>query len=54
VQAIALGELRSLAEGRELVRRSFTQRRHDPAPDTAWQEARERFAALGRDAGVAA
>jgi rhamnulokinase len=54
VQAIALGELGSLAEGRELVRRSFTQRRHDPVPDAAWQEARERFAGLGRNAGVAA
>ena len=54
VQAIALGELGSLAEGRELVRRSFTQRRHEPVPDAAWQEARERFAPLAQHAGVAA
>ena len=54
VQAIALGELESLADGRELVRRSFTQRRFDPEPDAAWREARERFARLERDAGVAA
>jgi rhamnulokinase len=54
VQAIALGELGSLAEGRELVRRSFTERPHDPVPDPAWHEARERFARLERDAGVAA
>jgi rhamnulokinase len=54
VQAIALDELGSLEEGRELVRRSFTQRRHDPVPDAAWQEARERFARLERDTGVAA
>ncbi len=48
VQAIALGELSSLAEGRELVRGSFAPTTYEPAPDPAWREARERFAGLGR------
>lgn len=46
VQASALGELSSLAEGRELVRRSFPITRYEPASTAAWREARERFAAL--------
>jgi rhamnulokinase len=46
VQAIALGELASIAEGRELVRASFPPVRHEPRGDEAWAEARERFAAL--------
>jgi rhamnulokinase len=46
VQAIALGELSSVAEGRELVRRSFTPRIYEPVSDPAWREARERFAGL--------
>jgi rhamnulokinase len=48
VQAIALGELSSLAEGREVVRGSFAPTTYEPAPDAAWREARERFAGLGR------
>jgi rhamnulokinase len=48
VQAIALGELSSIAEGRELVRRSFVPALHEPTADPAWQEARERFASLGK------
>jgi rhamnulokinase len=48
VQAIALGDLSTLAEGRELVRASFAPTIYEPAPDPAWQEARERFAGLGR------
>jgi rhamnulokinase len=46
VQAIALGELASLDEARELVRRSFTPDVYEPTGDAAWAEARERFAAL--------
>jgi rhamnulokinase len=46
VQAIARGELGSLAEAREVVRHSFEQRLHEPATDAAWREARERFATL--------
>jgi rhamnulokinase len=48
VQAIALGEISSIAEGRELVRRSFVPTTYEPTADAAWQEARERFAALGK------
>jgi rhamnulokinase len=47
VQAIALGELASLAEGRELVRRSFTPVAYEPDDEAAWLDARERFASLG-------
>ena len=52
VQAIALGELASLAEARELVRRSFTPAVYEPDAAPEWHEARERFAGLGanRDA----
>ena len=46
VQAVALGELASLAEGRALVARSFAPRRYEPVPDTAWEDARGRFAEL--------
>jgi rhamnulokinase len=46
VQAIALGDLSSLAEGRELVRRSFTPVIYEPTGDAAWDEARARFATL--------
>jgi rhamnulokinase len=43
VQARALGELSSLAEGRELVARSFAQTEYAPSGDARWLEARERF-----------
>lgn len=46
VQAIALGDLASLTEAREVVRRSFAPRVYEPSASAAWQEARERFAAL--------
>jgi rhamnulokinase len=46
VQAIALGDLSSVAEGRELVRRSFAATSYEPMPDAAWREARERFTRL--------
>ena len=46
VQAVALGELSSIAEGRELVRRSFVTTTYEATPDAAWQEARGRFADL--------
>jgi rhamnulokinase len=53
VQAMALGEVGSLAEGREVVRRSFAPTHYEPSGDPAWAEARERFAALsGREAAV--
>ena len=46
VQAIALGELSSLADAREVVRDSFSQVTYEPRGSGAWREARERFAAL--------
>jgi rhamnulokinase len=47
VQAIALGEVGSVAEAREVVRASFAPVVHEPEPANAWQEARSRFADLG-------
>jgi rhamnulokinase len=44
VQAVATGHLATLAEGRELVRRSFPTTTFDPAGD--WATARARFAAV--------
>jgi len=52
VQALALGELATLEEGRQLVAASFAPQRHEPAADPAWGEARDRFAALERRAEV--
>jgi rhamnulokinase len=46
VQAIALGELASLTEAREVVRRSFAPRVYQPSVSAAWREARDRFATL--------
>ena len=51
VQAIALGELGSLADAREVVRRSFPLRIYEPTGAAEWQEARERFADRGCPAG---
>jgi rhamnulokinase len=51
VQAMALGELASLDEAREIVRGSFTVDTYEPAATPEWREARERFAALA-DAGL--
>ncbi len=44
VQAIAEGELASVAEARDLVARSFPVTSHEPTGD--WAEARARFAAI--------
>jgi rhamnulokinase len=41
VQAMALGELASLSEARELVAHSFPARTYEPEGD--WSEARHRF-----------
>ena len=46
VQAIAQGEIATLAEGREIVRASFSPAEYEPSGSDAWREARERFAAL--------
>ena len=45
-QVRASGELGSLAEMREVVRRSSTVELFEPAPAPAWNEASPRFAAL--------
>jgi rhamnulokinase len=53
VQAIALGEIGSVADGREIVHASFAPVIHEPGSSSAWQEARQRFAdvsALGHPA----
>jgi rhamnulokinase len=53
VQAIAAGELASVAEARELIARSFPIVTYDPKGD--WTEARARFAAItGRPPATAA
>ncbi len=46
MQAIALGEIGSLAEARDVVRASFGPTTYEPAPSSEWQEARGRFAQL--------
>ena len=43
VQAIALGEIASIDEAREVVRASFEPRTYLPSGSAEWQEARERF-----------
>jgi rhamnulokinase len=43
VQAMALGELASIEEGREIVRRSFAPTVYEPQDAALWREARERF-----------
>jgi rhamnulokinase len=44
VQAMALGEISSLAEGREVIRASVVPTTFEPQETFTWQEARERFA----------
>ena len=44
VQAVALGEIASLAEGRELIRASAAPTAYEPQETSKWQEAKERFA----------
>ncbi len=46
VQAMALGEISSLAEARDVIRASFVPTTHDPHDTADWQEARGRFAAV--------
>jgi rhamnulokinase len=43
VQAIACGEIHSLAEGRQLLRRSVEPRRFEPRRASAWAEAAGRY-----------
>lgn len=44
VQAMALGEISSLAEGREVVSASVAPTSYEPQEMSVWQEAKERFA----------
>jgi rhamnulokinase len=46
VQAMALGEIGSLEEAREVAGVSFPTAAYEPASTAAWREARDRFAAL--------
>jgi rhamnulokinase len=46
VQAMALGEIASLDEARDVVRASFAPREHEPRDAERWREARGRFAEL--------
>ena len=49
LQAIALGHLSSLADGRALVRRSFDVTSYEPQIDPAWDEAYGRYLALRKE-----
>ncbi len=55
-QAMAVGEIASLEEARDVVRGSFPQRVYEPAGASEWLNARERFATVvdRRDLGVSA
>jgi len=46
VQAMALGEISSLAEAREVIHASVLPITYEPQETSTWQEARERFAAV--------
>ena len=46
MQMLALGQINSLGEGRELVRRSFPVETYEPEDHEAWTEAYGRFVAL--------
>ena len=46
VQAMAMGELGSLREAREVVRASFVPTVYEPSESSEWTEARKRFAEL--------
>ena len=51
MQMIAAGDLRSLDEGRALVRDSFEMKQYQPASATGWDDAHARFAALAARRG---
>ena len=50
---MALGELASLEDAREVVRASFRPTIHEPEDEPVWREARERFAGLVASAASA-
>ena len=43
VQAIAMGDISSLADGRAIVKKSFDVETYEPADTPAWDEAYERY-----------
>jgi rhamnulokinase len=47
VQAVAVGELASLDEARQIIRRSFEVITYEPRDGTRWDEAYELFNGLG-------
>jgi rhamnulokinase len=46
VQAMALGSIKSLADAREVVRRSFDVKRYEPREMKSWNDAYARYSAL--------
>jgi sugar (pentulose or hexulose) kinase len=46
VQAMATGDVKSLAEAREIVRNSFDVKRYEPRETKRWDEAYGRFRTL--------
>jgi rhamnulokinase len=54
VQAIALGQLGSPAEARDVVRASFRPVAYEPVEAAAWSEAADRFEEVVAEVGVAA
>jgi rhamnulokinase len=48
VQAMAIGEIKTLAEARAIVRDSFAVKRFEPRDTKVWDQAHERFGELAR------
>jgi rhamnulokinase len=46
MQALARGQIGSLAEGREMVRRSFDVITYEPGPSAGWDDAYGRFLSI--------
>jgi sugar (pentulose or hexulose) kinase len=47
MQALAMGHIASLDEGRELVRSSFEVTTYEPGERVGWDDAYERYTRLG-------
>ena len=50
MQAVAAGDIGSISQARELVRRSFLVEEYRPHSAEAWQRAYERFSAIAKTA----
>ncbi len=46
MQAVSAGDVKSIAEAREVIRHSFAVEDYDPRPDAAWDEAYAKFEGL--------